>query len=259
MPSRQILQWRNLDWSKNMKRISVLAVLIAGSVASHLAWGCKTTAVNVAISPTYSYNGSAAIPAMIYPDSGEAYVNGVNGVSAIINTSCTDDLILDLTNSTRRVGFSFQNAISTNSYYPDFDPNSFYANGAYLVVNNLMYNYNSTAWYQFTTSAELEFTSPGTKNQDYVCFANRSANIFDACAVINQPLATSLVVVTHSPANVATGAVETWTITPDNTNMNLPGSPAATQVGALAVPLSKNTRDNAGQFSMPFQFTVTRK
>lgn len=90
------------------------------------------------------------------------------------------------------------------------------------------------------------------------CFANRSANISDACAVINQPLDTSLVVVTHSPAN-ATGAVETWTITPDITNMNPAGSPAATQVGALAVPGSKNTRDNAGQFSMPFQFTVTRK
>jgi len=195
----------------------------------------------------------------VYPDSGSAYVDGVSGVGAFINTTCSNDLIINLNSSTRKVGFSLQNAVSTNSATPAFTSTPFLAQGAYLVVGNLMYNYAANLWYQFTTVAAFGFTPPGGSNnkQDQLTFVNPQANVHVNQGE-NQPLMNSLIVVTHSPANAATGAVETWTITPDNTNMNPSGTPIATQVGTLELP-SAHGNINAGEFMAPFQFIVTRK
>jgi len=234
------------------------AVLMAP--ATVLGGPCATTSVNVTISYNYAYGGISFASA-VYPDSAQAYSDGVNGVRAIIN-NCSGDLILDLNNSTRQVGFSFQNSVAKNSYTPGWTSAPFVASGAYLVVNNLMFSYNANVSYPFTTGAELAFTPPGgtSRSQDTVCFHNPTADVTPGCQNVNYPDNTSLIVVQHTPANPTMGIVETWTINPDNTNMNLSGTPAATQVGTLQLPGSHGSGPiNAGQFSMPFQFTVTRK
>ena len=235
------------------------AVVLLGPALLAANGPCKTTPVSVSISPTYTF-GTTTSPAMIYPDNASAYVDGANGVSAYINTTCTNDLIVNLNSSSRKVGFSFLNALETNSSTPAFTGTPFLAQGSYLVISNLMFNYSPNAWYQFSTSASLSFTPPGgsSKSQARLIFSNPQANVYVPTGN-NQPMTTSLIIVTHSPANPTTGAAETWTITPDSTNMNPAGSPAATQVGTLDVPASHNTLANAGQFGMPFQFTVTRK
>src|SRR5215469_6804449 len=208
-------------------RVSAVVGLAIGTTAFASGGPCKTTPVNVAISPTYTYNGSASVASMIYPDSGGTYSDGVDGVSAIINTSCTADLILDLGQSTRRIGWSFQSAVATNSSSPTWAGTPFLSSGDHMVVRNLLYQYNPSAYYQFTTSAAFDFTAPDG-GADRVTFANPSAQVYTAEP--NQPYNTALVVVTHLPANPTTGAIETWVITPSNANTNLSGTPAATEL-----------------------------
>jgi hypothetical protein len=246
-----------------MKTKLILFLMPAALMVPATVFGgpCATTSVNVTISYNYAYGGISFASA-VYPDSALAYSDGVNGVRAIIN-NCSGDLILDLSNSARQVGFSLQNAVSTNNYTPGWTSTPFFAAGGFLVLNNLMLGYNSSGSYSFTTGAELAFTPPGgsSKSQDTLCFHNPMANVTPGCQNVNYPDNTSLLVVQHTPANPATGAVETWTINPDNTNMNLSGTPAATQVGALQLPSShgNNGPINGGLFSTPFQFIVTRK
>ncbi|HKD04464.1 MAG TPA: hypothetical protein VKB79_01065 [Bryobacteraceae bacterium] len=245
-----------------MKTKLIIFLMPAALMAPAILFGgtCATTSVNVTISYNYTFGGISFASA-VYPDSALAYSDGVNGVRAIIN-NCSGDLILDLNNSTRQVGFSFQNSVAANGSTPSWTSTPFFASGAYLVVNNLMFNYNASVSHSFTTGAELAFTPPGgtSKSPDTVCFHNLTADVTGGCLNVNYPDNTSLLMVVHTPANSAPGGVETWTIYPDNTNMNLSGTPAATQVGTLQLPPHGGSRDvNAGQFSMPFQFTVTPK
>ena len=150
-----------------------------------------------------------------------------------------------------------QGAVATNSYTPAWTATPFLAH-AHIVVSNLMYGYSASAYYQFTTTAEIGFTAPDGSS-DQLQFVNPGATASTvAGGLLNQPYYTSLVVVTHAPADPGTGAVETWTITPDNANMNPAGTPSATQVAGLLVPAGRNKSANGGQFSVPFQFAITR-
>jgi hypothetical protein len=213
-------------------------LLMAGSTALLSAGGpCKTTPVKV----TISQSG-------IYPDNSGPYVDGQNGVSAFINTTCTNDLILDVTNSTRHVGFDFQNAVATNVNTPSWVPASLLPAGSRFVIGNLMYNYNASLAYQFTTIANFSFVPPGAKSNqsDQICFANPAANVYRVCGD-SVPSQTALLTVTHTPATSTTP--ETWTIATDT---SIP------QIGELLVPVH-NSLVNGGEFTIPFQFTVTRK
>jgi hypothetical protein len=234
--------------------VHTLAVMVLQAVALHASVPCQTSPVSVAISLTYSFGGSSSTAAIL-PDSSAPYANGVSGVSAIINTSCTADLILDLGKSTRQIGWSLQNAVATNSSTPTWTGTPFLSPGDRMVVRNLLYQYNPSAYYQFTTSAAFDFTAPDGSGAR-VTFANPNALVYTPEP--NQPYNTALVVVTHLPADQTTGAVETWVIAPGNANTNLNGIPAATEVGTLLVSFRHGLTD-AGEFSLPFQFIVTRQ
>ena len=233
---------------------NIAGFVLLGSAGLLTAGSCKTDAVSVTISPTYSFGGTSTA-SMIYPDGSAPYVDGISGVSAIINTSCTADLIVNLKSSSRTVGFSFQNAAATNSSTPSWTTTPFMSTADYLVVRNLLYNYSPNVYYQFTTSAAFDFTAPDGF-YDRITFANPLAQVH--VAEPNQPYNTALIVVTHAPADPTTGAVETWTITPSNANTNPAGTPVTTQLGTLLLN-SKHGYTNGGEFSVPFQFTVTRK
>jgi hypothetical protein len=167
-------------------------LLLAGCTL-FAAGPCKTTAASVTMSPTYTYGGGSAA-SRIFPDSASAYVDGVSGVSAIINTGCTDDLILNVKNSTRQVGFSFQNVLATNNQTPSWIGMPFLSNDAYLAVRNLMYTYSASAYYQFTTVAQFSFTAPDG-NADRVSFVNPLAQVYTPYQEANTPYMTSIVVV----------------------------------------------------------------
>src|SRR5215472_3976739 len=160
-------------------KTSLIIFLLAFSSPTVFGQGCKNVPISVNVTISYNYTfGGVSFASAVYPDSASAYSDGVNGVRAFFN-SCSGDLILDLYSSTRQVGFSFQNFVSTNSYTPGWISTPFFTSEAYLVVNNLLYNYNASASYSFTTGAELGFTPPGgsSKTDDYLCFHNPTANV----------------------------------------------------------------------------------
>jgi hypothetical protein len=230
-----------------------LTGLLGAAILLTAGGPCKTDSVSVAISPTYSFGGTTA-SSTILPDSAAAYADGLAGVSAIINTSCTGDLILNLKSSTRTVGWSFQAPVATNSATPSWTAGAFQSAANYLVVSNLMYQYAATTFYSFTTSASFDFTAPDGA-YDRVTFTNPLAQVHVSGQ--NRPYNTALVVVTHTPADPTTGVVETFTITPSNANTD-PGGTPATDAGTLLLN-GKHGYADAGEFSLPFQFTVTRK
>ena len=232
-----------------------LAYALIGAAVTPLLVGspCPPAAsVRLSISPVYTFGGSS-VSSAIYPDSSLDYVDGVGGVSAIIN-GCTNDVVITLAKANRTVGFDFRNAVATNSGTPSWTAVPF-ATKAHITVSNILYGYNPAAYYQFTTV--VAYSVPAPDNMTYqLQFVNPNAQAaMVRSGGVNQPYLTSLVVVTHTPANPSTGSVETWVIAPDNTNVNPGGTPSATQVGGLITPRG----GNAGQFSLPFQFTVMRK
>ena len=223
--------------------IGLLAVLSEVLTAGQ---PCQNTSVSVTISASY-VSGGTEVQYAIRPDTQGAYSGQIN---------CnTGDLVLNLNKSTRKVGFWFENVLTGNSYTPSWTNTLFYANGAYLVIGNINYA-KAGGPNPFTTTAQFSFTPPGgsATKQDALCFGNPSAQVYRhyAC-VTNVPFRTSLIRVSYS----VTGPIETWVISPDDSNMNPNGAPAATSVGDLAQP-SGSSYINAGQFSMPFQFVVTR-
>jgi hypothetical protein len=229
-----------------MKRgICVIGLLAAISGALTAGPPCQDTNVSITISADYVSNGTA-LQSGIRPDPQGAYSGQIN---------CnTGDLILNLNNSTRKIGFWFENLVASAASTPSWTNTLFYANGAYLVIGNIIYA-KTGGPNPFTTTAQFSFTPPGgsAKKQDALCFGNPAAQVYRhyACAT-NVPYSTSPITVSYS----ASGTAETWVISPDNSNMNANGVPAARQVGDLAQP-SGSTYMNAGQFSMPFQFVVT--
>lgn len=240
--------------------IAAIGAFLAGSAL--YAGPCQSISVSVVISPTYTFGGTSA-PSAILPDGNGAYTDGVSGVGAhmwVPTHSCDGNLVLNVSNSTRQIGWSFQNAIVPDAGTPSWTSTPFMTKGDYLIVTNLFDQYNAAAFYTFNTSAVFEFDAPdGTV--DSLAFDNPNAaypNPQVNAAEANQPYNTALVVVTHSPADPSTGAVETWTITPSNANTNPSGTPVATQLGTLLLA-DKKGYVNAGQFSVPFQFIVTRK
>jgi hypothetical protein len=238
----------------NFQASLLTGLIIANAVIAMAKESCQANPVNIVIVPAYSFGGTSAT-SLIFPESGAPYSNGASGVSAYINAGCTGDLILNLKDSTRAVGWSFQNPVASDGNTPSWTATPFVSKGDNLVVADLLYQYNPAGYYQFTTSAAFDFTAPDG-SYGRITFANPFADV--DVPEPNQPYNTALVVVTHSPANPSTGAIETWTIAPSNANTNPSGTPAATQVGTLLLN-TKHGSTNGGEFSLPFQFTVTRQ
>lgn len=240
---------------RNVVCLCVVVTVLLFTAVGSMAKPCPSPVpLQVVISPTYTFGGSSTATS-VTPDSTSPYVDGVNGVSAVIN-GCTHDAVISLSNSTRTMGLSLQNAVATNSSTPSWT-STVIAAKANVTILNLLYAYDANATYSFTTSATFSFTGPDGIGYQ-LQFVNPSAQNAAAGGTINQPYYTSLVVVTHIAADPTTGAPESWSVQPDNSNMNPAGTPAATQVGGLLKTV-RSQSVNAGQFSVPFQFTITRK
>ncbi|MEP6601408.1 MAG: hypothetical protein ABJB49_06300 [Nitrospirota bacterium] len=250
-----------------MKFFPLAFVTISAALPAVSAPACTNTPLSLTFNFAYTdpQNGTAYHSA-IYSDgtseNNPPYVDGTQGVSAIIN--CTsNDLVLSLSSATRKLGFNYTNVLWTNNT-PAWVTNAlqdpFYSKAG-LTIRNLMYAYNQVGDYTFTTRLGSPMPAPDGKTyyprmvnpsaQAYTSTPEPSANYPDAA------FTTSLVQVHHTAASP--GIAESWIIYPDSAVMGISGSGApATQVLSL-LQSAKNSYVNVGQFSMPFYILVTRK
>ena len=246
----------------------ILAAITAALAASVEAQGGHCTSdipISWSLNSTYAA-GATSAPAAIYSDGGggsnPSYVNGVDGVTAIIHVcSGTNDATLDTSQSTTRsIGWNFGQVLATNSNTPSWSGTSFHDH-SFLNIRNVLYTppgFDSSQSYTFTTRMGSQVNKFATKSGTNV-FSLMMENPYDqavtaapADSTANSPYTDVLVVVQHTPAAAAPSGKETWVAYPD------PASTPA-QVGTLMDNLGSNKgRVNAGQYTMPFTFTISR-
>lgn len=241
----------------------ILATITTGlAAASGHGSNCTNPPLIWSLSFTYGISSATAPqPTAIYSDgnatagSNPSYVNGVDGVVGVIQLcSGTNDATLDLSGSTRSIGWNFSQVLAANSYTPAWSGTSFY-DKSFLNIRNVLYTppgFNSTQSYTFTTRMGSQINSKATKT---TAFHLRMENPTDQAVIAappdptaNSPYTDALVIVQHSPATAT--SPETWVAYPDPTSW-------PPQVGTLIEDLLRGTV-NAGEYSMPFKFTITR-
>jgi len=226
------------------------AIALVAATASAQKTTCTDDPVVFTIYSSYN-DPSTLTPyaAAILPDGLGSYVNGQNGVSAVLETcNGTGHAVLTLGKS-RSVGLDLRHTVDTTSQTPSW-ANSVVPTS---IVNiwKVLYNYNPTATYSFTTGMGLV----GVNNPlyDYRMENPLRDPSSSADAGANVPCATALVNVTHYPATST--SKETWIAWPDATPTSCTaGSPA--QVGTLLY--STKTLVNVGQFTTPFYMVIQR-
>ena len=149
----------------------------------------------------------------------------------------------------------FQNVVATNTSTPAWVTSP--ASVTLLNVHNILYNYNPTATYSFTTRFGSQLARP---NDTYYyrlenSLAQASTSPSDVNA--NNPCMTSLLNVVHYPATST--SKETWIAWPDSsTSASCTIAATPVQVGAL-LNTKTSPAQNAGQFSVPFYLTIRRQ
>jgi hypothetical protein len=212
-------------------------------------------------------------PSAIQGD-GAPYVNGQSGVATVIHVcSGTYDATL-LLSSRRTMTFSFAGLLATNSNTPAWALSGSTISVGFINVRNIAYvppGLNRGEEYTFTTrfgstfSGHFQMLNPSPS----ATITSPNPNV----AIANAPYDDSLVVVHHCPAGANAGvstaclnlAHETWFVYPDSTPTTADGSQTGwtfynrpfTQVGTLLTSSQKSGEVNAGEFSMPFYFTIS--
>lgn len=250
-----------------MKVLILALVTGALAVAGNAQNGrCTDIALNWSLSFTYDAGGGAPPPATaIYSDgaggSNPSYSNGVDGVIAIIhNCSGSNDATLGTSGTTRSIGWNFGAVLATSSTSscatntPSWSGTSFYDH-SFLNVRNVLFNYNASATYTFTTRMASQLNNRGTTTRNLFHMRMENPTVDAVTAPPSDPTANCpytdvQVIVTHYPATST--SPETWVAYPD------PSSTPA-QAGTLLQDQTKGPPLNLGQYTMPFQFTITRK
>jgi hypothetical protein len=247
-----------------LTKLGLWALALAVVTTAVYAGNCHNPPLIFTISSQYQ-DPSTLLPynAGILSDGQGDYVNG-NGVVADITTCNGSNTATLSPGTTRYVIFDFRNAVATNSNTPPWTSTPL----LFVSISNILYNYNPTATYSFTTylKTTLKATTTATTLNGYFNLENPNAvapfNPPDSN--INTPCLTSLVNVQHIPATSSTK--ETWIAWPDSNPANsscggaVNGTPV--QVGTLLVPSSSHkggeSTVNAGQFTVPFYITIRR-
>ena len=195
---------------------------------------CQDIPVRAAIATSYA-DTTGVVQSRFYGD-GAIYEDGVDGVKATIQTcNGTNDAVVNIIGSRRRVAWlDLTQALTANppawTLAPVEVKMSFNANNA---------QYPAT---QFTTFMGISFSANRTNYQLKFVPPSTGTGTGPNQALINNPSNTSAVIVNHYPAAGATP--ETWVFTS--------AAPVTeTMLGDGPV--------NLGQFTVPFQITITRK
>jgi len=227
------------------------AVLYAGKPA------CSPSSVIVTISSQYHDPSTYLLyAAAIQPDGLGDYIDGQSGVTAVIRDcpNGTGDATVNL--STKRpLTLDFRNVLYSDSSTPSW-ASSPVTGGGFFNIRNVMYNYDPSGTYSFTTRFALQVPAP------HVNYNFRMENPYAVAAFTpndanaNTPCDGALVNVVHYPATSATK--ETWIVWPDSSSANCTAGYSGIQAGTL---LYSNTSPstNVGQFSFPFYITIRRQ
>ena len=251
-----------------MKPILLITVaFVAQAAQAQKNGGCTNPAIQWIINPIYV---DGATPNKIQGD-GSPYIDGQSGVTTRINVcSGTFDATLLLGNRGRVLSYDFSGLLASNSYTPAWALSGSTVTGAgFLNVRNIWFvpsGSNRDEEYTFTT--RLGSNPPVSSGSPDFPMANPSpdapSSIPNVLALSNTPYPDSLVIVHHCPANTNTAACpnivhETWFAYPDPnptaSGVSQTGRPI-TQVGNLLVTV-RGSKVNAGEFSMPFSFTIS--
>ena len=236
----------------------MLAMIAAGlTMGANAQSGTCQTPLTWSLS--FIYDAGSA-PAAIYSDgangSNPSYVNGVDGVTALI--TCKGDATVNTGGSaTRTIGWNFGQVLFTNNA-PSWSGTSFYDH-SFLNIEQILYTppgFNSTQSFTFTTRMVSQLNNKGTKNQLYHLRmenpTDQAVTTAPADPTANTPNMDVLVIVQHIPASAAPSGKETWVAYPDPSS-----SPA--QVGTLLQDQRTGSALNVGQYTMPFKFTISRQ
>ena len=240
---------------------AVLAVALGAGV---YAGNCGNVDIPISFTISSTYTDPFSLKsynAAILSDGMGAYNNGQQNVSALIHTcngsnNATLNTGLATGNGTRYVTWNFQNVVDTNSLTPSWTQQP--ANNPGFTIVNLLYNYNATATYSFTTYLNLaNFHFPTTTYAFYIENPNAIAQNSAPNPNVNSPCDTSLVNVTHVPAT--SNSKETWIVWPDDTPVFCTSAVAGqhAQVGTLTT-IGHPNWVSAGQFTVPFYVTIQR-
>ena len=215
--------------------------------------------VSFTISSTYTDPSNAQLTynSGILSDGGGAYINGQQGVSALIHTcNGSNGTTLQTSNGSRYVIWDFRNAVYTNTLTPSWTQKPVTNTG--FTFANLLYSYSPSLNYSFTTYMQYVYfqsLSYAFSMQN----PNATAPFNSPDANVNSPCMTSLVNVTHYAATDI--SKETWIVWPDSTPVNCtsPVSGSHAQVGTLRTH-AQHGPDlvGAGQFTVPFYITIQR-
>lgn len=215
------------------------------------------------VNPTFVDNTPAGITG-----DGSPYVNGQSGVAATIKVCAgTNDAVLQ--SGQRSLSISFEKRLASTSNTPSWAVGKVTGSG-WLNIRNITFvpiNKTRADEYTFTTRAGMQVPVRGF--WFFRMWHPETAAISttgDYVAMANTPYASSLVNVTHCPANSTppttgncTGIMkETWFVTADTQSggtSSESGLPLV-QVGGL-MDLQKSTPVNGGQFSVSFSYVIS--
>ncbi|HKD06091.1 MAG TPA: hypothetical protein VKB79_09335 [Bryobacteraceae bacterium] len=245
-----------------MKTMLTLIILSVGIQAASAQKGkCPPDQpIEWIINPTYV---DGTTPNRILGD-GVPYINGQSGVAAVIQVcSGTNDATLQIS-SPRTLSLSFYNLLYPTPQTPSWAlSGSMETDTTFLNVRNLLFvpaGKDRSMEYTFTTWFGTGGTPTGFKMRGPAPQAPQGG-----AGGGNSPYPESLIVVHHCPAGANTSTCpnpvqETWFAYPDP-NPTASGASQTTglpitQVGTLFVS-SKGQTVNAGEFSMPFLFTIS--
>ena len=242
-------------------RLACLAAM--ATILSASAFGSKCGDVDIPVSFTISSSytnpsGTDSYNSAILSDGGGAYVNGQQGVSALIHVcNGSNGATLQISSGPRYVLWDFRNAVYTNSLTPSWTQSPVTNSG--FTFANLLYSYSPSTTYSFTTYIKYARFQSSLTYEFAMENPGATAPFNPPDVNMNAPCITSLVKVTHIPAT--SSSKETWIVWPDSApaSCTSPVSGSHAQVGTLRTP-PQHGPDwvSAGQFTVPFYITIQR-
>jgi hypothetical protein len=245
---------------------TLLLVVMAATAAANAE--AKGTCANPGVTWTIDGLYVDGTPAAIQGD-GAAYADGQSGVTAHINVcSGTYDATL-LLSGRRSLSFSFARLLASNAYTPSWVLAGNTVSGAgFLNIRNLWFvpaGFTRNDEYTFTTWMGSNVPVSGSPGFDMLN-PSPDATLTGGpnLAKANVPYPNSPVIAHHCPANTNTATcpnivAETWFVYPDPNPTAAGTSPTGLPIATVGVLFasSKGSNVNAGEFSMPFLFTIS--